>query len=197
MQNLNIAIAQINCTVGDLAGNSQRILAAAERAKALGADLLLTPELALCGYPPEDLLLRPDFYRATQRHLAELAGRLCLPTVVGHAHAHGGQRYNCASLLRNGAIETTYRKQRLPNADVLDEERYFSSGEAPCVFEIAGAFGLAPRNVRGLGRAHVLAVFGLVLFVRGGFGSDPGNPTHGRQLFQELVTQSRHDGVLQ
>jgi len=139
MQNLNIAIAQINCTVGDLAGNSQRILAAAERAKALGADLLLTPELALCGYPPEDLLLRPDFYRATQRHLAELAGRLCLPTVVGHAHAHGGQRYNCASLLRNGAIETTYRKQRLPNADVLDEERYFSSGEAPCVFEIAGA----------------------------------------------------------
>ena len=76
MNSLKIAIAQINCSVGDLAGNAARIAAAAREAKALGADLLLTPELALCGYPPEDLLLRADFYRAANAALAQ-AGRRC------------------------------------------------------------------------------------------------------------------------
>ncbi len=138
MQKLNIAIAQINALVGDLEGNSTRIIAAAERARALGADLLLTPELALCGYPPEDLLLRPDFYRCAEAQLRILAEKLCIPAVVGHPAEYFGKRYNCASLLRNGVVEATYRKQRLPNADVLDEERYFSEGHAPCVFDVAG-----------------------------------------------------------
>ena len=82
---LKIALAQINCTVGDLAGNVQLILDAAGRARALGADLLLTPELALSGYPPEDLLLRPDFYRACERELQQLAAAFPdLTLVVGH-----------------------------------------------------------------------------------------------------------------
>ncbi|MCK9285426.1 MAG: NAD+ synthase [Rhodocyclaceae bacterium] len=138
MYSLKIAIAQINCVVGDLAGNARRILSAAERARLLGADLLLTPELALCGYPPEDLLLRPDFYRASRAALESLAAELSLPAVVGHPEQLVGGRYNSASLLRNGRIETTYRKRCLPNSDVLDEERYFSAGAAPCVFEISG-----------------------------------------------------------
>jgi NAD+ synthetase len=147
MAALKVALAQINCTVGDVAGNAARILAAAETAHACGADLLLTPELALCGYPPEDLLLRPDFYRACDREISALAmqlGRLPLPAVVGHPVLEGKRRYNAASLLRGGRIETTYRKQRLPNTQVFDEERYFTAGSEPCVFDCGGVrIGLA------------------------------------------------------
>ncbi|MBP6421533.1 MAG: NAD+ synthase, partial [Propionivibrio sp.] len=82
---LKIAIAQINATVGDLTGNAARILDFAEQAKAQGADLLLTPELALCGYPPEDLLLREDFYVACERELDALAARVeGIAVIVGH-----------------------------------------------------------------------------------------------------------------
>ncbi len=141
---LKIAVAQINCTVGDLAGNAARILAAAAAAQRLGADLLLTPELALCGYPPEDLLLRPDFHRACARELTALAEELPLPAVVGHPEMRGLLRYNAASLLRGGRIEATYCKQRLPNSEVFDEERYFATGTEPCVLEIGGVrVGLA------------------------------------------------------
>ena len=138
MAGLKIALAQINCTVGDLAGNAERILRAAQDAHAAGADLLLTPELALAGYPPEDLLLRPDFYRACEHELSALAGRLPLPVIIGHPEAHEGARYNAASLLRDGKIEATYRKHRLPTYEVFDEARYFRAGTAPGVFEIAG-----------------------------------------------------------
>jgi NAD+ synthase (glutamine-hydrolysing) len=143
MFTLKIALAQINCTVGDIAGNARRILDAAQRASSLGAELMLTPELGLCGYPPEDLLLRPDFYRACERELAALS--LALPGVapglavlVGHPDLTEGKRYNAASLLRYGRVETTYRKLRLPNYEVFDEERYFSSGTSPCVVDIKG-----------------------------------------------------------
>ena len=141
---LKIAVAQIDCTVGDLAGNAARILAAADEAVLLGADLLLTPELALCGYPPEDLLLRPDFHRACARALTALAGKLPLPAVVGHPEMRGPLRYNAASLLRGGRVEATYCKQRLPNNEVFDEERYFAAGAEPCVLAIGGVrVGLA------------------------------------------------------
>ncbi len=143
MNKLRITIAQINCIVGDLSGNARRILAAAERARDLGADLLLTPELALCGYPPEDLLLRPDFYRSAADELQLLAMHTVqvapeLAILVGHPEEHAGKRYNAASLLRGGGIETTYRKHRLPNYEVFDEERYFTPGTQPCVIEIKG-----------------------------------------------------------
>ncbi|MGE5466363.1 MAG: NAD+ synthase [Ignavibacteria bacterium] len=138
MSSLKIAIGQINCTVGDLAGNADRILDAAVRAKMLGADLLVTPELALCGYPPEDLLLRPDFYRACRRELETLAIDAPLPVVVGHPEERDGKRHNAASLLRGGVIEATYRKQRLPNYEVFDEERYFVADPDPCVVELNG-----------------------------------------------------------
>ena len=144
MASLKIAIAQINCTVGDLAGNAARIVAAATDAHARGADLVVTPELALCGYPPEDLLLRPDFYRACERELAALAAALPLPAIVGHPQALEGHRFNAASLLRDGRIEATYRKNRLPNSEVFDEERYFDAGDSPCVITLGGVrLGLA------------------------------------------------------
>jgi NAD+ synthase (glutamine-hydrolysing) len=141
---VKIAVAQINPVVGDLAGNVRLILASAETAKQLGADLLLTPELVLTGYPPEDLLLRDGFYRATERALAELAGKLAgMPAVIGHPHAQDGRRYNAASLLRGGRVAATYFKHHLPNTEVFDEERYFSAGDKACVFELKGTrFGL-------------------------------------------------------
>jgi len=143
MKRLRIAIAQINCIVGDFAGNAGLILAAVQRARNLGADLLMTPELALCGYPPEDMLLRPDFYRAAGRELRQLAESAAasapeLAILVGHPEEHAGQRFNAASLLRHGSIETTYRKYRLPNYEVFDEERYFDAGTEPCVVSING-----------------------------------------------------------
>jgi NAD+ synthetase len=136
---MKIAIAQINCTVGDLPGNAAKILDAAERAKALGADLVLTPELSLCGYPPEDLLLRADFRVACERELTALATRIHgIVAVVGHPHAVGGALFNAASIVRDGAIQATYHKFDLPNYTVFDEERYFEAGDKNCVIDIAG-----------------------------------------------------------
>ncbi|OQY68265.1 MAG: NAD+ synthase, partial [Rhodocyclaceae bacterium UTPRO2] len=139
MSSLRLAIAQLNCTVGDLAGNAERIAGCAARARAAGAHLMVTPELALCGYPPEDLLLRPDFLRACARTLAELAARVeGIGVVVGHPEAYRGDCYNAASLLRDGRVVATYRKHRLPNYEVFDEQRYFAAGRQPCVIEING-----------------------------------------------------------
>lgn len=141
---MKLAIAQINCVLGDLAGNAANILHHAEQAKQQGAQLLLTPELGLCGYPPEDLLLRDGFYRACEHALADLAGKISgIAVVVGHPHEQDGKRYNAASLLRDGTVAATYLKYALPNYSVFDEERYFEPGNDPCIFEIGGiSFGL-------------------------------------------------------
>ena len=141
---MKIAIAQINATVGDLVGNVARISEFAARARSEGADLMVTPELALCGYPPEDLLLREDFLIACDRALADLAARTDgLTVVVGHPRSADGKRYNSASVLQNGQVLGLYDKQRLPNYTVFDEERYFEPGNKPCVFGVDGvSFGV-------------------------------------------------------
>ena len=139
MARLTVAIGQFNAVLGDLDANVARIAMLAEEARQMGAEVLVTPELSICGYPPEDLLLRPDFYRACDRSLEDLAGKTCgIDVIVGHPLAEGGARYNAASVLRDGSCIVTYRKQRLPNYREFDEERYFSSGDSPCIVEIAG-----------------------------------------------------------
>lgn len=137
---LRIAVAQLNCTVGDLAGNAAKIAAAAAEAKGRGAHVLLTPELALCGYPPEDLLLRADFYRSCAQQLAQVAEESAhgIALLVGHPVEEGGLRYNAASLLQEGKVQATYRKVRLPNYEVFDELRYFAWGDEACVVSIQG-----------------------------------------------------------
>src|SRR5438445_549697 len=133
---VKIAIAQINCVVGDLAGNTDKILRYCDRARTAGASLMLTPQLALCGYPPEDLLLRGGFYRdcnaALQRLAREVRG---ITLVVGHPHEDQGKRHNAASVVKDGRIVGTYYKHVLPNYTVFDEERYFVPGDLPCVFQ--------------------------------------------------------------
>lgn len=138
-QPIHLAIAQINCVLGDIAGNSAKILLAANQAKADGATILLTPELALTGYPPEDLLLREDFNQASEAALLALAKKIQGITVlVGHPHVHEGACYNAASVLQDGKIFGTYYKHALPNHTVFDELRYFKAGIAPLVFEHQG-----------------------------------------------------------
>jgi NAD+ synthase (glutamine-hydrolysing) len=144
---VRVAIAQINCTVGDLEGNARRILDMARQAAAAGADLVLTPELSLTGYPPEDLLLRRSFYAASDRALADLAARLLqfpdLRVVVGHPLEREGQRFNAASVLHGGLVAGTYCKHDLPNYDVFDERRYFTPDNRPLVIDVCGTrFGV-------------------------------------------------------
>ncbi len=136
---MRIAIAQINCTVGDLRGNRAKITDYARRAKLLGASLLMTPELALSGYPPEDLLLRDDFHLACKAELTKLSRAVQdITLIVGHPHQHNGQIYNAASVLADGKIVATYHKHALPNHSVFDEVRYFAAGDKPLVFEHLG-----------------------------------------------------------
>jgi NAD+ synthase (glutamine-hydrolysing) len=136
---LKIAVAQINVTVGDFAGNAERIRRAIDAGRARGAALIVAPEMALSGYPPEDLLFRDDFCDQCTAELLRLAPYcLDVAVVVGHPHREGRTRYNAASVLRGGRIEAMYFKQRLPNYQVFDEKRYFDTGNRPCVFEVGG-----------------------------------------------------------
>ena len=141
---MKLAIAQINSTVGDLSANVAKILDYAKRARRGGASLLVTPELALTGYPPEDLLLRDDFYRACDTAMNDLAARCAdITLLVGHPQQVGDQRFNAASVLRDGVVAATYQKQKLPNYSVFDEVRYFTPGVQPLVFDHDGMrFGI-------------------------------------------------------
>jgi NAD+ synthase (glutamine-hydrolysing) len=137
---MRIAIAQLNQLVGDLGGNAARIVDAVANARGAGADLVVTPELSLCGYPPEDLLLRPAFLDACQRELAALAIATAEGPVVlvGYPEVASGKRYNAVGVLRGGQVVAVCRKQILPNYTVFDEQRYFTPGDAPCVIDVAG-----------------------------------------------------------
>ncbi|RZJ22655.1 MAG: NAD+ synthase [Haliea sp.] len=147
---LKLCIAQLNFLVGDMAGNAQKIIAAARTAYAQGARLMLTPELSICGYAAEDLFLRPAFVAACDDAVKtvarELAGLKDLHVVVGHPT--GGdtrsksvavqRRFNAASVVCEGRLLQTYAKRELPNYQVFDEHRYFTPGEGTCVFQVEG-----------------------------------------------------------
>jgi NAD+ synthase (glutamine-hydrolysing) len=136
---MKLAIAQINFVVGDLSGNIRKMLDYVDRARNAGAALIVFPELALSGYPPEDLLLRKGFRQACEDALTELAGKTSNVTLlVGHPHLRKGKLYNAASVLCEGKVLATYLKQLLPNDSVFDEQRYFTPGSDACVFELEG-----------------------------------------------------------
>lgn len=143
---LRIVLAQIDLLVGDVRGNVQRVIEAALRARdELHAQVVVFPELALTGYPPEDLLLRPGMQlhvlAAVERIKREVRG---IYIIVGHPHAATGGLYNAASVIYDGQILAVAHKQHLPNYSVFDEKRYFAAGSGPCVVDIAGIpFGIA------------------------------------------------------
>lgn len=137
---MKVALIQLNYTVGDLEGNAARIIGAVRRAHELGADLAVTSELALVGYPPRDLLFSRRFVERsweTLRHMAE-ALKDAPPTLVGlpepNGNTEGRPLFNAAALLRDGAIHATFRKTLLPTYDVFDEDRYFEPASAPQIF---------------------------------------------------------------
>src|SRR6185295_13507462 len=125
---MRLALAQINTVVGDLDGNRSLILSRLDEARAAGAELVLFPELAVTGYPPEDLLLRPAFVRAARRSLEEIAAATSgIAALVGFP-SFDGDLYNACAVCEDGEVRAIYRKRFLPNYGVFDEERYFASG---------------------------------------------------------------------
>ncbi len=125
---MRLALAQINTVVGDLDGNRSLILSRLDEARAAGADLVLFPELAVTGYPPEDLLLRPGFVRAAEASLRRIAAEATgIAALVGTPHFEG-DLFNACAVCADGEIKAVYRKRLLPNYGVFDEKRYFAAG---------------------------------------------------------------------
>ena len=137
---LKVWLAQMDLRVGDIAGNVRQILAEAHHARdRYGADLALFPELSLTGYPPEDLLLRPDFLRTVEEGLETLRREARdIALLVGYPRPWQGRLFNAAGVIHQGHFLTEYHKQHLPNYGVFDEKRYFQAGQDPCVFELGG-----------------------------------------------------------
>lgn len=140
MSQLHLILAQLNTLVGDIPGNTAKVLAAARTAVAQGqVDAIIFPELTLTGYPPEDLLLRPSLGLRIERALQELqVAQLPVALVVGYPRLKDGRLYNMAGVIADGKLVAEYAKQCLPNYQVFDEKRYFAAGDSPCVFDLKG-----------------------------------------------------------
>src|SRR4051812_22328305 len=139
MARIRIAACQLNPIVGDLSGNAHQVLEALERAEEADADVAVFPELALTGYPPEDLLLKPGFVEDNLEVLEKVAARTgrCV-AIVGFVDA-ARDLYNSAAVCAHGSVVGTYHKRLLPNYAVFDEQRYFAPGKEPLqLYRIAG-----------------------------------------------------------
>ena len=138
MRTLRVALAQINSTVGDLAGNAAKIVKAIEEARSQGADLVAFPEMALPGYPVEDLVLKPQFLRDNLKYLNEIITHTGGITAVVGLIDHSEDAYNAAAVIHNGVLVDVYHKIYLPNYGVFDEDRYFQVGDRCPVYVING-----------------------------------------------------------
>ena len=135
---LRIALAQMNAVVGDIAGNAAKIADAIGDARAAGAQLVCFPELALTGYPPEDLLLKEHFLADTRTALERLAEQAtAIVALVGYPE-RAEDVHNAAAVLADGRVQATYRKLHLPNYGVFDELRYFQPGERGATIDVDG-----------------------------------------------------------
>mgnify|MGYP003575063575 CR=1 FL=1 len=137
---LQLILAQINTLVGDIPGNTAKVLKVVGEALAAGpVDAVVFPELTLTGYPPEDLLLRPSLTPRIERALQELmAAKLSVALIVGYPRMKNGRLYNMAGVILGGQLVAEYAKQCLPNYQVFDEKRYFAAGDDACVFDLKG-----------------------------------------------------------
>ena len=145
MPEIRVALSQINPTVGDIKGNKDLIQSELKRAQESGADIIAFPELAITGYPPEDLLYNPDFIDSAKEAIEQIAkASLGIVTIIGYPEKdpNGGELYNSAAVISDGKIVDIYRKKLLPNYGVFDERRYFSTG-SPTATYILGEIGIA------------------------------------------------------
>ena len=190
---MRLALAQINTTVGDLDGNRERILSRLDEAKQLGADIVLFPELAITGYPPEDLLLRPSFVRAAERSLAQVAKEAHggIVAFVGVPHLDR-DLYNACAVCAGGEVKAIYRKRFLPNYGVFDEHRYFAPGRDLFLLEHGDAL-IGPTVCEDVWQpgppATDLALAGAQLLVN--ISASPFHVGKEREREQMLATRAR------
>jgi NAD+ synthase (glutamine-hydrolysing) len=196
MRTFRLAMAQMNTTVGDLDGNAERIIASIREAGSLGADLVAFPELALPGYPPEDLLLKPQFIRENQERLRQIAAECAdIAAVVGFIDSDS-DIYNAAAIILNGRVAGTFRKMYLPNYGVFDEERYFAAGSECPVYTINGTpigVNICEDIWYATGPAVVQRAAGAEIIV-----NINGSPFHaGKRAFREkmLATRAADNGL--
>lgn len=194
---LRIALGQLNLLVGDIAGNAAKMIAAAQRARdELKADLVLFPELALTGYPPEDLLLRPDLSVRVELALGEMLKNISgIDVIVGYPKRQYGEMFNAASLLRGGRVASTYFKHILPNYGVFDEKRYFAEGTDPCVLDIKGMpVGLTVcEDIWERGPVEQCVNAGAHLVVN--INASPYHRRKGQERFDIVARRARANGV--
>jgi NAD+ synthase (glutamine-hydrolysing) len=193
---MRIALAQLNVVVGDLDGNVERIVRAVSEAQGAAADLVVFPELAVTGYPPEDLLLRPGFVRAAREAVAEVA-RACTETValVG-APAFDRDLANAAFVCAEGAVQGVYRKHFLPNYGVFDEHRYFAAGRELVLLEMGDVL-VGPTICEDVWQpgppATDLALAGATLLVN--LSASPFHVGKAEDREEMLVTRARDNAV--
>lgn len=196
MRTFRLAMAQMNATVGDLDGNAERIVASINEARSLGADLIAFPELALPGYPPEDLLLKPQFIRENHECLRRIAAECNgITAIVGFIDSDA-DIYNAAAVIHNGEIAGIYHKMYLPNYGVFDEDRYFAAGSECPVYTISGTpvgVNICEDIWYATGPAVVQRAAGAELIV-----NINGSPFHaGKRAFREkmLATRAADNGI--
>src|SRR5437867_7673965 len=194
---MRLALAQINTVVGDLDGNRNLILARLDEARRQGADLALFPELAVTGYPPEDLLLRPGFVRAAEQSLRKIAAECRdLVALVGFPH-FDMDLYNACAVCADGEVRAIYRKRFLPNYGVFDEDRYFASGRDLVLLEHGGTL-VGPTICEDMWQpgppATDLALAGAQLLVN--LSASPFHLLRDRERQEMFATRARDNSCL-
>ena len=196
MRTFRLALAQMNATVGDFDGNAERIIKGIHEARELGADLVAFPELALPGYPPEDLLLKPQFIRENHDRIAAIAAECRgIAAIVGYIDSDS-DIYNAAAFIHDGRIVGTYRKMYLPNYGVFDEDRYFAAGSECPVYTLNGTpvgVNICEDIWYATGPAVVQRAAGAEIIV-----NINGSPFHaGKRAFREkmLATRAADNGL--
>jgi NAD+ synthase (glutamine-hydrolysing) len=193
---MRLALAQINTVVGDLPGNRDRILERLDEAKEAGADVVLFPELAVTGYPPEDLLLRPGFVRAAERTLNEIARAARGVVAFVGAPLFDRDLYNACAVCAGGEVKALYRKRFLPNYGVFDEDRYFAPGDDLFLLE-HGETLIGPTICEDIWQpgppATDLALAGAELIAN--ISASPFHVGRDREREEMLVTRARDNSV--
>ena len=194
---LRLALGQLNLMVGDISGNAAKMIAAAQRARdELRAHVVVFPELALTGYPPEDLLLRPDLTVRVELALGEmLRGISGVDVIVGYPKRQYGRLFNAASLLRGGKVAATYFKHCLPNYGVFDEKRYFADGTDACVIDMQNvSVGITICEdvwLEGPVKQAAEAGAGLVININ----ASPYHKNRGQERFDVVARRARENRV--
>ncbi len=197
MRTIRISMAQINPIVGDLAGNRDKIIDAIKSAKKLGADIVALPELAVTGYPPEDLILKPQFVKDNIKTLRDIQqATRGIMAIVGFVDSNHKRLFNAAAVLANGEHIYTYRKIFLPNYGVFDEYRYFSPGGRYPVFTVKGV-GVGVNICEDIwyedGPARVQALAGAEVIVN--INASPYHKGKGKERLKMLSQRAKENDV--